>query len=88
MNKQDKFISRVYEIISDLKRPFIDDSDLDNIKFKSHNAIVVVKFVFEEEESVIRGFLSLAEYFHSVIIKNKDKFYIPHDYKLFTLTND
>ncbi len=85
MNKQKNFIKRVYEIVSELKLPLVDDKVQDNAKFQSNNAIVMVKFVFEEDESVIRGFLSLAEYFHTVIIKKKDKFYIPHNYKLFTL---
>ncbi len=85
MNKQKDFIKRVYEIVSELKLPLVDDKVQDNAKFQSNNAIVMVKFVFEEDESVIRGFLSLAEYFHTVIIKKKDKFYIPHNYKLFTL---
>ena len=85
MNKQENFIKRVYEIISELKLPLVDDKVQDNVKFQSNNAIVMVKFVFEEDESIIHGFLSLAEYFHTVIIKKKDKFYIPHDYKLFTL---
>lgn len=85
MNKQENFTKRVYEIVSELKLPLVDDKVQDSAKFQSNNAIVMVKFVFEEDESVIRGFLSLAEYFHTVIIKKKDKFYIPHDYKLFTL---
>jgi len=85
MNKQENFTKRVYEIVSELKLPLVDDKVQDSAKFKSNNAIVMVKFVFEEDEAVLRGFLSLAEYFHTVIIKKKDKFYIPHDYKLFTL---
>ncbi len=85
MNKQENFTKRVFEIVSELKLPLVDDKVQDSAKFQSNNAIVMVKFVFEEDESVIRGFLSLAKYFHTVIIKKKDKFYIPHDYKLFTL---
>ncbi|HUW89956.1 MAG TPA: hypothetical protein VMV43_05495 [Candidatus Nanopelagicaceae bacterium] len=42
-------------------------------------------FKFEEDESVIRGFLGLAEYFHTVVIKVKDQFYIPHATILFQL---
>jgi len=85
MNKQENFTKKVFEIVSELKLPLVDDKVQDSAKFQSNNAIVIVKFVFEEDESVIRGFLSLAEYFHTVIIKKKDKFFIPHDYKLFTL---
>ena len=85
MNKQENFMKRAYEIVSELKLPLIDDRVQDNVKFKSNNATIIVKFLFEEDESVIRGFLGLAEYFHTVIIKQKDKFYIPHDHKLFIL---
>jgi hypothetical protein len=35
-------------------------------------------FKFEEDESVIRGLLRLAEYFHAVVIKKGDQFFIPH----------
>ncbi|MFX1313987.1 MAG: hypothetical protein ACFFHD_15455 [Promethearchaeota archaeon] len=85
MDKQENFLKRAYEIVSELKIPLIDERVQDNVKFKSNNAIVTVKFVFEEDESVIRGFLGLAEYFHTVVIKKRDKFYIPHDNKLFIL---
>ncbi|MBY9014947.1 MAG: hypothetical protein KGD68_04575, partial [Candidatus Lokiarchaeota archaeon] len=81
MNKQENFMKIVYEIASELKLPLMDERVQDSVKFKLNNAIVSVKFVFEEDESVIRGFLGLAEYFHTVIIKQKDKFYIPHDQK-------
>ena len=85
MNKQENFTKRVYEIVSELKHPLIDDRVQDNVKFKSNNATLTIKFLFEEDESVIRGFLGLVEYFHNVIIRQKDKFYIPHDHKLFIL---
>ena len=78
-------MKRAYEIVSELKLPLIDDRVQDKVRFKSNNATVTIKFLFEEDESVIRGFLGLAEYFHTVIIKQKDKFYIPHDHKLFIL---
>ncbi|MFX1524577.1 MAG: hypothetical protein ACFFCC_13800 [Promethearchaeota archaeon] len=85
MEAQENFIKRVYDMISELKLPLIDDRVQGNVKLKPNNGIIMVKFVFEEDESVIRGFLGLAEYFHSVIIKKKEKFYIPHEFKLFTL---
>ncbi|MFW9945577.1 MAG: hypothetical protein ACFFDX_01995 [Candidatus Odinarchaeota archaeon] len=44
-------------------------------------------FKFEEDESVIRGFLGLAEYFHTVVIKKGDQFYIPHASILFQLVS-
>ncbi|MFX1297394.1 MAG: hypothetical protein ACFFD2_21380 [Promethearchaeota archaeon] len=85
MQKNENFIKRVYELVSDMKLPLIEENILDKVKFRSSNAIVTISFIFNEDESIIRGFLGLAEYFHSVIIKSKYKFYIPHDQKLFIL---
>jgi hypothetical protein len=85
MNKQENFVKMVYEIASELKIPLMDERVQDNVNFKKNNAITTVIFNFMEDEAVIRGFLGLAEYFHSIIIKRKDKFYIPHDHKLFIL---
>jgi hypothetical protein len=87
MNKDENFIKRVYDIVSEMKLPLIDEKVKGNVKFKSNNAITTVKFVFNEDESILRGFLGLAEYFHSVIIKSKNKFFIPDDHKLFILEN-
>jgi len=87
MNKDENFIKQVYELVSEMKLPLIDDRVQDKVRFKSNNAIITIKFAFDEDESIIRGFIGLAEYFHSVIIKSKNKFYIPHDHKLFILEN-
>ncbi|TXT60014.1 MAG: hypothetical protein BAJALOKI1v1_1330010 [Promethearchaeota archaeon] len=57
----------------------------EDVKISAKNGIAHIKFVFEEDESVIRGFLGLAEYFHTVIIKEKDRFFIPHGNMLFML---
>ncbi|MEJ2248138.1 MAG: hypothetical protein P8Y70_01770 [Candidatus Lokiarchaeota archaeon] len=85
--KSEIFIKRVFEIINELKIPLIDERVYDDVKISSKNGTVHIVFKFEEDESVIRGFLGLAEYFHSVIIKRKDEFYIPHDSMLFILEN-
>ncbi|MFX0083452.1 MAG: hypothetical protein ACFE94_17025 [Candidatus Hodarchaeota archaeon] len=85
MNKDESFLKRGYELASEMKLPLIDERVQVNAKFKASNATTIVKFTFDEDESIIRGFLGLAEYFHSVIIKSKNKFYIPHDHKLFIL---
>jgi hypothetical protein len=46
---------------------------------------VVLTFEFDEDESVIRGFLGLAEYFHTVVIKKKESFLIPNGTIIFEL---
>ncbi|MEE9379335.1 MAG: hypothetical protein V3V33_15025 [Candidatus Lokiarchaeia archaeon] len=44
----------------------IDERVYDKVTFSTGAAIASVIFKFEEDESVIRGFLGLAEYFHTV----------------------
>ena len=85
MGTDEGFMKKVYEIITELKLPLIDERVQDKVNIKSSNAITTIKFVFEEDEAIIRGFLGLAEYFHTVVIKQKNNFYIPHDHKLFIL---
>ena len=75
----------MYEIVNELKIPLIDERVYDTVKFSTSAAVAAVIFKFEEDESVIRGFLGLAEYFHTVVIKRKDEFYIPHASILFRL---
>ena len=85
MAKKELFIKRVYEIVKELKIPLIDERVYDNVKFNEGNCSTVISFKFEEDESVIRGFLGLAEYFRTVVIKKKELFYIPHESLLFRL---
>ena len=87
MPKRELFIKRVYEIVNELKIPLIDERVYDTVKFSTSAAVAAVIFKFEEDESVIRGFLGLAEYFHTVVIKRKDEFYIPHASILFRLVS-
>ncbi len=85
MPKRELFIKRVYEIVNELKIPLIDERVYDSVKLNTGAAVAAVVFKFEEDESVVRGFLGLAEYFHTVVIKRKDEFYIPHASILFRL---
>ena len=87
MPKRELFIKRVYEIVNELKIPLIDERVYDKVAFSTSSAIASVIFKFEEDESVIRGFLGLAEYFHTVVIKRKDEFFIPHASILFRLVS-
>jgi len=75
----------VYEIVNELKIPLIDERVYDKVTFNAGQSIATIIFRFEEDESVIRGFLGLAEYFHTVVIKRKDEFFIPHGNILFRL---
>jgi len=83
--KKELFIKRVYEIVNELKIPLIDERVYEKVAFNAGSSIANITFKFEEDESVIRGFLGLAEYFHTVVIKRKDEFFIPHSSLLFRL---
>ncbi|MFW9988698.1 MAG: hypothetical protein ACFFC3_08595 [Candidatus Odinarchaeota archaeon] len=85
MSKKEDFLEKVYEISSELKLPLIDDRLQCIFKYNSNNALAIIKLTFDQDEAIIRGFLGLAEYFHTVIIKHKDNFHMTHDLKLFIL---
>ena len=78
MAKRELFVKRVYDIVQELKIPLIDERVFSKAKVKEAFP-VMVNFTFEEDESVIRGFLGLAEYFHTIVLKKKDEFYIIAD---------
>lgn len=86
MGNSEYFIKRVYELIGELKIPLIDEIIYDDVKIKS--PAMEIKLNFEQDESIIRGFLGLADYFHSIVLKKKDRFYIPQDDILFTLESN
>lgn len=89
MGKSDEnFIKRVIEIINEMKLPLINEEIYDKVKFNSKSAITTLTFKFKEDESIIRGFLGLAEFFHTVIIRDKNEFFIPTNSMLFVLEND
>jgi len=83
MGNLDYFIQKVYELSSELKIPLIDERIYDDVKVKSNGT--KVKFLFEQDESVIRGFLGLSEYFNSIVIKKKDQFIISAENVIYTL---
>jgi len=85
MGKNAYFIKRVYEIIRKFRQPLINERVYDKVIFNPENAIVEIIFKFEEDESVLQGFVGLAKYFHTVIINRKESFYIPYNHLLFVL---
>jgi hypothetical protein len=87
MADEEFFIKRVKEIITEMQIPLIDEQVYEDCSIREKNAIAEVTFEFEEDESVIRGFLGLADYFNTVIIKDDDEFYIPHSSIIFRLKN-
>ena len=87
MAKKELFIKRVYEIVQELKIPLVDErvynrADINDARYGS-----TVIFTFEEDESVIRGFLGLAEYYHTIVLKKKEIFFISSGSILFKLNS-
>ncbi|HMF30504.1 MAG TPA: hypothetical protein VKK79_03775 [Candidatus Lokiarchaeia archaeon] len=85
MPKKELFIKRVYEIVQEEKIPLIDGRVYADAQINAGKFSINIKFKFEEDESVIQGFLGLAEYFHTVVIRKKETFYIPYGDALFIL---
>lgn len=83
--KKELFLKRTYEIVNELKIPLIDERVYKSIEINDSRCTVVLTFEFDEDESVIRGFLGLAEYFHTVVVKQKETFMIPNGTVLFIL---
>ncbi len=76
MPKKELFIKRVYEIVQEEKIPLVDGRVYQKAAINIGKFAVQVHFKFEEDESVIQGFLGLAEYFHTVVIRRGETFYI------------
>jgi hypothetical protein len=85
MKDKELFHKIIYDLVAELKIPLLDDRVHDKVKIRSSPAISKVKFSFEEDDKIIRGFLGLAEYFHTVVVRDDDEYYIPHDKTLFIL---
>ncbi|MBD3228513.1 MAG: hypothetical protein GF329_10025 [Candidatus Lokiarchaeota archaeon] len=89
MPKIDKeaFIKRVYVLVNEMKVPLIDAKTYHKCRIIEKRATVHILFKYEEgEDSRVKGFLGLADYYHTVVIKMKNSFYIPIGSILFELT--
>ncbi|TFF85342.1 MAG: hypothetical protein EU551_04265 [Promethearchaeota archaeon] len=89
MPKIDKeaFIKRVYVLVNEMKVPLIDSKTYHNCNIIPKRATVHILFKYEEgEDSRVKGFLGLADYYHTVVIRMKNSFYIPIGSILFELT--
>ena len=84
-NKIDKedFVKKVYEIVNEMKIPLIDERVYEKAQIARGGVNVVFKY--EGDESVIKGFLGLAEYYHTVVIRKGYDFFIPVSSIIFEL---
>ena len=85
MAKKDYFFKRVHDIINELRVPLLDQRVYNKIEIVESRALLVIQFTYDEEDQVIQGFLTLAEFFKSVIFAQKDAFYIVNEQILFKL---
>ena len=85
MAKKENFISKVHELVNELKVPLLDSRYYDKVEISDTRAMVTVRFLFEDDIKVIRGFLTLAEYYKTVVVAMKDTFIIAAGSILFKL---
>ena len=89
MPKIDKeaFIKRVYVLVNEMKVPLIDAKTYHKCIITAQRSTVNILFKYQEgEDSRVKGFLGLADYYHTVVIKMKNSFYIPIGSILFELS--
>ncbi|MFW9829488.1 MAG: hypothetical protein ACFFEY_18080 [Candidatus Thorarchaeota archaeon] len=87
MTDSELLTKKIYDLIAELKIPLLDENIHSNVKIKSSPAISRLKFNYDGNDQILRGFLALAEYYHSIVIKDDDTYYIPHNKKLFILNS-
>lgn len=85
MAKKEIFLKMVFDIASELKIPLVDEKVYDRAVIDESRPMTSVTFAFDGDESVIRGFLGLAQYYRSIVIKKAGNFYIPVPDLLFRL---
>jgi len=85
--KKELFIKRCYEIVQELKIPLVDERVYSKAEITDSRYGTTVIFTFEEDESVIRGFLGLAEYYHTIVLKKRESFFISNGSLLFKLVS-
>ncbi|MHA1785229.1 MAG: hypothetical protein ACTSVY_14755 [Candidatus Helarchaeota archaeon] len=82
IDKED-FVKRVYENVNEMKIPLIDERVYN--KAVIGKGSVGITFKYEGDDSVIKGFLGLADYYHTVVIRKAYVFYIPTSFGIFEL---
>jgi hypothetical protein len=87
MEKTELYQETIKEIVDELKIPLIREKIRDKLKTNRSKAIMTMKFKFTEDISVIKGFLGLADYYHSVVLQDDETYYIPVEKTLFILEN-
>ena len=87
MAKKELFIKRCYEIVQELKVPLIDERIYSKAEITEARYGTAIIFTFGEDESVIRSFFGLAEYYHTIVLKKRESFFISNGSLLFKLVS-
>jgi hypothetical protein len=87
MEKDELYQKTINEIVDELKIPLIRENIRHKLKTNKSKAIMSMKFKFAEDISVIKGFLGLADYYHSVVLQDDETYFIPVGKTLFILEN-
>lgn len=77
MANRELFIKMVFDIASELKVPLIDEHVYARATMNESRPTTSIVFAFDGDESVIRGFLGLAQYYRSIVLKKAERFFIP-----------
>lgn len=88
MGKIEKYLEIIDKVAKELRIPLIKENIQHKFKTKKNRALYNIKFKFNEDTSVIKSFFGLADYYHSIVIQDDEKFYIPTEYSLYILEND
>jgi hypothetical protein len=87
MGKTELYQKTINQIVDELKIPLIRENIRDKLKTNKNKAIMSMKFKFADDISVIKGFLGLADYYHSVVLQDDETYFIPVGKTLFILEN-
>ena len=85
MTDNQDLLETVNKIITEQKIPLIHEKIYDKFKINKNNLLSFIKFAYNNDESIIQGFLGLADFFHTVVFKEKDKFYIINGKQVYVL---
>jgi len=85
MSNNQELLEIANKILFEQKIPLINEMIYDKFKIKSNNSLSFMKFKYENDENVVQGFLGLADFFHTVVFKEKDKFFIINEKQIYIL---
>lgn len=71
-----ELIEYIYKLDKEYRIPLIDELTHYKVKIKKNKATATIFFNAHKNPEMIEGFLKLADYFKTIIIRNKNSFFI------------